>query len=168
MKKPFKYVHRPIGRPEYHPDGINRVGSTETLVGTVQGKPASDLEERMARALDKLKVGYEFRARITSQALGQRRLTLAHANLPGEVEIDHLVEADQTIPILVQGEISHFMTPYQKLVDTDKQASINEFGQALGWHEVIAIPFTELKTQDEADSVARRIVAGVYVPTGVI
>jgi hypothetical protein len=165
--KPFKYNVRRTLSPEYTSEGVSRVGSTEQLVGSVQGKTASDLEERMSRAFDKLSINYEFRARISSLALGDRRLTQARSNLPGELEIDHLIDAGQVIPILVQGEIAHFMTPSQRLMDKEKQSLINEFGKSQGWHEVIEIPFTEIKSQEEADSVARRIANGTYIPTGV-
>jgi hypothetical protein len=164
---PFKYDIRQIKRPHYSPQGVNRIGSTEQLTGTIQGKPASDLEERVGKALEKLNINYEFRARISSLALGTRRLTMAHANMPGEIEIDHLIDnGGQMIPILIDGEIAHFMTLYQKLSDAEKTEGINAFGKVLGWHEVVRIPFTELKTQEEADHVVRRIVGGVYIATG--
>ena len=166
MLKPFKYKTRRIGIPEYH-NGVNRIGIAETLVGTVQGKSASDLEERMSRAFDKMKVPYEFRARISSSAMGTQRLTKAISNLPGELEIDHLVNDGVIIPVQIDGEISHFMTPFQKLQDEEKTDAINEFGQVMGWHEVIRVPYVELKTQEDADDVARRILNGFYIPTHV-
>ncbi len=66
---PFKYDVRQIIRPHYSPQGISRVGSQEQLTGTIQGKTASDLEERVGKALEKLNINYEFRARISSLAL---------------------------------------------------------------------------------------------------
>lgn len=165
--KSYKYRIRPTAAPQHTPAGLSRTGSTEVLSGTVQGKTASDLEERMAKAFDKLKIGYEFRARISSLAMGERKLTKIVANLPGEIEIDHLLFSDQVVPVMIDGEISHFMTPYQRLEDEERTNSVNEFGKSLGWREVVRVPFTEIKTQDEADSVARRIINGVYFPTGV-
>lgn len=162
----FKYKIKKTLPPEYTPDGLQRIGSTEVLTGVVQGKSASDLEERMCRAWDKLKVGYWFRERISSLALGERRLTQAMANLPGELEIDQLVDLNPITPVMEDGEISHFMTPYQRLQDEERTAAINDFGRKLGWREVVRIPFTEIKTQEEADGVARRIQNGTYIPTG--
>lgn len=164
--KVFKYPVRRSRRPEYTSEGVGRTGAAENLVGVVQGKTASDLEERMSKAFDKLDINYEFRARISSLALGERKLTKAMSNLPGELEIDHLIDAGQVIPIMEDGDISHFQTPYQRIQDIEKTALINEFGRGLGWHEVIRIPFTEIKSQEEADSVARRIANGTYIPTG--
>ena len=165
--KTFKYPVRRTRRPEYTSEGVGRTGSAENLVGVIQGKTASDIEERMAKAFDKLEINYEFRARISSLALGERKLTKAMANLPGELEIDHLIDAGQVIPVMIDGEIAHFMTRHQADQDKEKTALVNEFGRGLGWHEVIRIPFTEIKSQEEADSVARRIANGTYIPTGV-
>lgn len=162
--KPFKYRTRRVARPEFRQDGISRTGSGENLIGTVQGQKASDLEERMARALDKLQVAYEFRARISSSAAGEQRLTSVKANIAGELEIDHLIEnGGQVIPVLVDGEISHFMTQHQKVQDDLNTDLINEYGTANGWNPAVHVPYTELQSQEEADRVARRIVDGLYV-----
>ena len=165
--KPFKYRIRGEARPEYSPSGVNRVGQAETLTGRIQGKAASDIEERMARAFDKLKIQYEFRARITSTAVGAQRLTSTMANLPGELEIDHLLYTEQITPVLIDGEIAHFMTQYQRIQDIAKTALINAYGEGQGWHPVIRVPFTEIRSQEAADSVARRILFGSYFPQNV-
>lgn len=162
--KVFKYSNVSIKIPEYHPSGASRVGVKESLTGTIQGKSASDIEERMSRAFDKLKIPYEFRARISSGAVGTQKLTKATKNIVGELEIDHLIDIGQIVPVLVDGEISHYMTPYQKLVDEEKTTAINEFGRSVGWSKVLRVPFTELENQEEADSVARRIYNGTYIP----
>jgi hypothetical protein len=161
--KPFKYRIRREARNDYSPSGISRTGSREVLSGIVQGKKASDIEERMARAFDRLETPYEFRARISSLAAGDRRLTKELLNLPGEIEIDYLVFSGQVTPVMVDGEISHFMTQAQKLEDEENTASVNEFGAALGWHEVVRVPFTEIETQEGAELVARKIVGGLYL-----
>lgn len=162
--KLYRYVHRPLKAPEFRSDGIRRTGNAEVLVGKIQDKTASDLEERLAKGLDKLKVAYEFRARISSAAVGGQHLTSTVRNIIGELEIDHLIYNNQIIPVLVQGEIGHFFTKYQRIQDAEKINAINEFGSTQNWHEVVEVPYTELKTQDAADSVARRIVNGVYIP----
>ena len=163
--KIYKYKSRPIKQEDILPSGTRRQGAAENITGSVQNKTASDLEERMARAFDKINISYEFRARISSLAIGERRLISQGANLPGELEIDHLVVADQVIPVLVDGQISHFMSPYQRLEDEARTDAINSFGRASGWHEVVRVPFTELGNQEAADLVARRIANGVYIPT---
>ena len=102
-----------------------RTGEKEVLVGTIQGKKASDLEERFSRALDKRGIPYAFRKRITSPFVGERKLTNAMASLPGEVEVDFLVGGTQVTPVMVQGEIAHFKTKWQAEIDKEKNYQIN-------------------------------------------
>lgn len=160
--KPYKYSERHIGTPEF-PLGptVQRTGSAEQLTGYIQNQKASDLEERVGNALNKRKIPFEFRVRVSALLGG---LTTAHANLPGEAEIDFLIDNGQVTPILVDGEISHFMTPYQKLQDAEKVAAIDNFGRQMGWHESVRIPFTELRDQSAADNVIRRVADGSYIP----
>lgn len=161
--KIFKYTGRSLHAPEYHFDGLGRVGVRESLIGMVQGKKASDLEERMSKSWDKLKVNYEFRARISSQAAGVQHITKAVRNIAGELEVDHLIDIGQIVPVLIDGEISHYMTPYQQDQDALRTDAIDTFGRQMGWHEAIRVPFTELRTQEASDSVARRIYNGTYI-----
>ncbi len=162
MTKPFRYSRRHPGRPEF-PNGstLQRTGSQEVLTGYIDGQKASDLEERFSNALNKFRVGAEFRVRVSALMGG---LTKAHANLPGEAEIDFLVSAGRIIPVMIDGEIAHFMTPYQRQQDEEKTNAVNEFGANQGWHEVIRVPFTELRDQAAADNVVKRIIDGSYVP----
>lgn len=157
--KPFQYRNRNIGPLEYdHPQSISRTGTQEVLSGVVQGMDASDIEERTARALYKIEIPFDFRARISSDALGQRRLTREFANIKGEVEIDMLCEKDGAVtPIFVDGEISHYFTPAQAEADRIKTNVANEFGRRFGWKEAVRIPFWKLTTQDMADKTIRDI-----------
>lgn len=160
--KPFQYSRRHIGKPEF-PLGssIQRSGSQEKLIGYVQGQKASDLEERVGNSLSKSKIPFEFRVRVSALLGG---ITTAHANLPGETEIDFLIDNGQITPILVDGEIAHFMTPYQKIRDDEKIAAIDKFGEQMGWARSVRIPFTELRDQAAADNVIRRVANGQYIP----
>ncbi len=159
MKKPkvYKYRVRPVAPPDYeYGNTMLRGGTQEQLTGIVQDLKASDLEERVARALDKLDVGYEFRVRLTSDALGERRLTRKFANVRGEVETDFLVDkGGETIPIFVDGQISHFFTKWQADEDSAKKNITDEFGQQFGWRESIRIPFWKLIDQDMTDRTIR-------------
>lgn len=156
--KPYKYRQQRIAPPEYTRENVQRVGNEEVLTGQVQGMNASDLEERVARALDKLEISYGFRERISSAAIGTRRLTSQFANIKGEVEIDFIAERGQVYPIFVDGQISHYFTPYQADKDKEKTAVTNEFGRQFGWHEAIRIPFWELETQDMTDRTIRNLL----------
>jgi len=119
---------------------------------------ASDLEERVARALSQMEIPFQFRARVTSDALGNRELTRRFANIRGEVEIDMLCDRGGRItPIFVDGNIAHFYTPYQADEDKKKTAVVNEFGRSLGWKEAVRIPFWKLQDQDMANNTVRDI-----------
>lgn len=159
MQKPFKYRSRKVLPPEMKSQGIMRGASPkEQFVGQIQGNKASDLEERWQRGLDKLEAGYQFRVRITSQALGNQKLTRTFANVSGEVEIDFLVEIrGQTTPIFIDGQIGHYFTPYQAEEDRLKTEITDEFGRQMGWRPSVRIPFWEIKNQDDADRRTREL-----------
>lgn len=135
----------------------------EPLAGTVQGKKASDIEERWARACSKLPDwSYSFRIRINPLS-GQ--LTEVMMNLPGELEIDFLMQRGSTIlPILIQGEIGHFYTAWQATTDEMKQAGINNALRAYSAQPALPVPRTKdelwrLSKQEYADALAREILA---------
>lgn len=156
--QPYKYRIRPVAPPEMdYGQTLNRVGEQEQLTGMIEGMKASDLEERSYRSISKLGISTQFRVRITSEALGQQRLTKSFANIRGEVEIDFLCEHGQTTPVFVDGQISHFMTPYQADVDKAKADLTNEFGRQYGWREAVRVPFWKLIDQDMSDRTYRDI-----------
>lgn len=157
--KPYLYRTRPIGTPDMnYGQTVIRTGDQEQLTGEINGEKASDLEERSFRSLSRLEVSTEFRVRITSEALGQQRLTSRRANIRGEVEIDFLCEkGGQVTPIFVDGEIAHFMTPHQADVDKQKADLANEFGRQFGWREAVRVPFWKLVDQEMADRTYRDI-----------
>lgn len=156
--KPYKYRVRQVAPPDYnHVTGVQR-GRTEheQFVGSIGGVKASDLEERWQRALDKLEIAAEFRVRITSQALGNQRLTKQFANVRGEVEIDFLVDhRGVTTPVFIDGQIGHFHTPYQADEDRQKTIIADEFGRQFGWAPSLRVPFWELIDQNYADRKVR-------------
>jgi len=157
--KPYKYRIRPTAPPETdYGQTLNRVGEQEQLTGQINDMHASDLEERSFRSLNKLEIPSQFRVRITSEALGQQRLTHTFANIRGEVEIDFLCEHNgQTTPVFVDGSIAHFQTAYQADVDKAKADLTNEFGKQFGWREAVRVPFWKLIDQDMADRTYRDI-----------
>ena len=156
--KPYKYRNPRIAIPDYsHGNTVLRVGSQEVLSGTVQGMKASDLEERFARSLERMEIGYQFRARLTSDALGDRELTRQFANIRGEIEIDFLSESGQVTPVFIDGQIAHYFTPYQADVDREKVNAANEFGRRFGWREAVRVPFWKLMDQETTDRTAREI-----------
>lgn len=129
----------------------------EVLTGVVQNKKASDLEERTARALDKIPDwDYTFLVRI-SPLTG--RLTQAFRNLPGEFEIDFLAQRGHGLfPILIDGEVSHFLASWQKLQDEIRETTINEALKIYGARPVQRVPFYELPDQEHADRYFRELL----------
>jgi hypothetical protein len=158
-KKTYLYRTRPPGIPDYdYGQTVIRTGDQEQLTGVINGDKASDLEERTHRALGKLDIPSEFRVRITSEALGNQRLTSKRANIKGEIEIDFLAEYNgQITPIFVDGQIAHFMTPHQAEIDKQKADLANEFGRQFGWREAVRVPFWKLIDQDMTDRTIREI-----------
>jgi hypothetical protein len=157
--KPYQYRNQNRAAPDYdYGQTVIRTGNEEVLSGQIHGMKASDIEERAARALDKLAAPYDFRVRISSDVLGQRRLTREFANVRGEIELDFIVELNgRVVPIFVDGSISHFFTPAQAEADKIKTNAANEFGSRMGWHEAVRIPFWQLQDQDTADRTIRNI-----------
>ena len=129
----------------------------EVLTGVVQNKTASDIEERSARAIDKIPDwSYTFLVRI-SPLTGQ--LTETFRNLPGEYEIDFLCErGDELFPILIDGEVSHFLALWQKVQDEIREATINSVLKKYGARPVARVPYYELDTQSRADRYFRTLL----------
>lgn len=163
--KPYKYQNPRIARPDFTVQGVSRVGSMEQLTGFINGEKASDLEERMNNSFTALKVSSTFRQRISSLLSGSRRLQSAMTNLPGEVEIDLLLDHQPVIPVFIDGQISHFMSPWQRDKDIEKAAVVDEFGASMGWAHSVRVPFVDILTPEASDRVARRILEGTYQPT---
>jgi hypothetical protein len=157
--KPYKYHIRPAAPPENnYGQTVSRTGDQEQLTGQINGMKASDLEERSYRSISKLEISTEFRVRITSEALGDQRLTHKFANVRGEVEIDFLCDHNgRTTPIFVDGSISHFFTPAQAEADKLKTELTDTFGKQFGWREAIRVPFWKLIDQEMSDRTYRDI-----------
>ena len=131
----------------------------EQLTGSVQGKKASDLEERAARAMDKIPDWeYTFIIRvspITGSLMSGRRGRGGEHNY----EIDFLAQrGTELLPIMIDGEISHFFAQWQKVQDEQKEAIINKMLERYGARPVVRVPFWELDTQDRADVYFRRLL----------
>lgn len=132
------------------------VDEAESLTGFVLGQRASDLEERTARALDKIGIPYRFRVRISPLIPG--RLTEAHGNVVGEVELDFLCfPPGQIYPLFIDGEIAHYMAEWQKELDEEKKAKADNALRAYNAQPSVRIPFWKLNNQAAADKTIREI-----------
>ena len=129
----------------------------ENLTGVVQDKDASDIEERGARAVDKIPDwSYTFRIRI-SPLTGQ--LTEYFQNIAGEYEIDLLCQrGKQMKPILIDGEVSHFLASWQKVQDEQREAVINKALKKYGADPVVRIEYWKMADQRIADITMREVL----------
>jgi hypothetical protein len=129
----------------------------EQLTGVVQEKKASDIEERSARAMDKIpEWSYTFLIRV-SPLTG--RLTQTFRNLAGEYEIDFIAQrGNELVPILIDGEVSHFLAQWQKIQDEEREAVINKALSKYGARPAVRVPFYELPDQNRADVYFRRLL----------
>ena len=129
---------------------LNRIrvsGEGEALTGSVQGKEASDLEERFARALDKRGYSYNFEYPILS-AVG----------VPGEEnQIDFVVQHEGVHPIEVDGFFVH-KSASQKAHDKVRDAILDDQLANQGWERIVRVPGDNLQTQDDADEVVRELL----------
>jgi hypothetical protein len=128
---------------------LNRIvllpGNDEGLTGVVQNLPASDLEERFSRALEKNQIPYEF-----------QKSFLAPNNMPGSYKLDFLVYVNgQEQPVAIDGEYAH-KSAAQHANDTLKDEIFNDAkkGEML---PVMRIKYTDLDTQDMADAIVEQL-----------
>lgn len=155
----FQYRVIQPARPDYNPsESVGRTGDQEQLTGMVNGMKASDLEERSAASIGKLGIGFTFRQRISSQALGRQHLQREFLNIRGEVEIDFLCDDGGLMtPIFVDGQIGHFYTAWQADQDKEKADAVDAFGAQLGWNKSVRVPFWKLQDQNSSDKTYREI-----------
>jgi len=139
IAQPFQYK-KPRRPPRPEPISIQRDTALEQFTGEIQGMPASDIEERFARALAKngRVRGYQFRAAY-----------VAGRNMPGEVEVDFVVDTGAITPVFVDGEFAH-KSGAQREEDRVKTAILDDllYGAA---QPAVRISFEQLESQEEAD-----------------
>ena len=129
----------------------------EVLTGQVQGKPASDIEERSTRAIDKLpEWSYTFQVAI-NPITGY--LSEEKTHLINEVEIDIFARrGDQYVAILVDGEIGHFYAAWQRDADAEKTDRINAFMHQIGQGDAVRVEFWRLADQQMANKYYRELL----------
>lgn len=154
----FHFKQQP--RPPLQP--VNRVQGAkdeEHLDQVVQGKAASDIEERWARALDK-------RDRVESYEFIVHEIT--GANLPGEAQLDFLVySGGQAFAVQIDGDFAH-RSAEQKANDAIQDARLSEAmrGQLAPPYPaagvvanglIARVPGHLLETQAAADALAQEM-----------
>ena len=147
------YQYRKSGwrRPEADRRPPSSTSETEGFTGFVKGKKASDLEERYARALDSNPrvTGYRFNELINTPF-----------QIPGQLnQIDFIVYSGPFVqPVEIDGEFSH-KTQEDKAHDLIRDQQLMPYIKAIwpGAREIVRIPDTKLLTQDQADTLVRRM-----------
>lgn len=132
-------------RPPVDAYPLNRIqpirGNDEGLTGYVHGIPASDIEERLSRSLDRMGIPYEFQKSL-----------LAPANMPGNYKLDFLIynpKDGRLYPVAVDGEYAH-KSEAQRSKDHLKDMILNSAKQG-EYQPVERLDYTKLDTQEIAD-----------------
>lgn len=126
---------------------LRPVDDDEGLTGLVQGQAASDIEERLARALKK---------QAATERFEFQESFAAPRNIPGELRPDFLVYLGGAViqPLQPDGEFAH-KSAAQKESDRVKDALLDELLRGRGALPTVRIPGYELETQADADAWVR-------------
>ena len=126
-----------------------RLTDPEPLVGMVQNIPATDIEERVARALYKLQIPFAFQ--VTIPVMG---------SIPGRGKvIDFLVYTRIPLPLEVDGPRWHD-TAGQKSEDALREILLNAEFRRFGWLPLSRLNWIYLETQEDADRAVRALWVG--------
>ena len=124
---------------------VRPLAKDENLTGFVQGLPASDLEERLARSFYRFKIPFLFQVPIETSF-----------SLPWQQkEVDFVVRGNQ--PVEPDGQISHYMKKGQRADDMVRDLYLNDAFRKMGWYPIIHIKYTKLDTQDMTDRTVREL-----------
>ena len=124
---------------------VRPLPENENLTGMVNGLPASDLEERLARSFRRFKIPFAFQVPIYT----------AHS-LPGEQRLlDFIVRRDQ--PLEPDGYISHYRKAGQRADDLIRDLFLNEAFRYMGLKPIIHIKYTKLDSQEMTDRTVREL-----------
>ena len=150
MKKPTFYQTRRVKQARLNKNRLKTITiqpDPVPLTGLVKGKPATDIEERFARAL--VSLGLEFRFQMRFSTVG---------SLPWQEKVvDFVVQASGVFqPVEVDGDIGH-RTSAQRGRDAIREVLLNEVFLRLGYLPLIRVKWFELESQEMSDGVVRRL-----------
>jgi hypothetical protein len=151
------YQYDKPGRPA-RPLRLNRLPrlsaapDSPPLTGLVQEKSATDIEERVARALYKLQVPFRFQ--VVVPVLG---------SLPGRGKvIDFLLGTRVYQPLEVDGPLWHTHAA-EKGEDDLRELLLNAEFRKRGWLPLRRLGWLQLDSQDATDRSLRQLLAGITV-----
>jgi hypothetical protein len=147
-----RYEYLIPDRPQ-PPTTLNRLEQTGIikdpvpLTGCVQGKKASDIEERFARGLKRCGLQFVFQARVNMAG-----------NIPGQEKlVDFIVEEGIRYPIEIDGPIAH-RTAGQKGKDLIREILLNHTFLRRGIMPIRRVKWWQLETQ----TLANRLVSEMF------
>ena len=155
---------KPIGRPaEYKPYKFKKIRritdlpkpirptpilDDENLTGFVRGYNATDIEERFARALIDIDIGFWFQYNLETLVSGpvyDKRLDFLVFWMPGKI-----------VPVEIYGDRWHSNSS-DRVRDNKREIEINEVGKIYGWEKLIVVWGHELYNQIAANNKAREL-----------
>jgi hypothetical protein len=150
MKKPTFYQTRRTKLARFRKNRLKQItvqADPVPLTGLVKGKPATDIEERFARALGSLGLGFRFQVRFSTVG-----------SLPWQEKVvDFVVQVSGVFqPVEVDGDIGH-RTSAQRGRDAIREVLLNEVFIWLGYLPLVRVKWFELESQEMADGVVRRM-----------
>ena len=146
MTKIYTMRSRSKRKPRFRVNRLKRSVTDEGLTGWVNGKEASDIEERFSRSLRQRKKGFHFRVNFPTTV-----------SIPGEdKEVDFLVDqGGQFRAVEIDGEFGH-KTASQKGKDQLREILLNETLGRNNILPIIRVPWTQLETQEKANAYVQR------------
>jgi hypothetical protein len=146
----------PISPQKTSPNNLHRLDQPKPvpdptpLTGFVNGKRASNLEERFARGLHSAKLSFIFQYKVP-----------VAGTLPGkEKVVDFLVERGLRYPVEIDGLIAHHTTA-QKGQDVVREILINHAFIQRGILPIRRVKWWQLETQEMANRVVRELFGGI-------
>ena len=141
LPKPFQYKVPKYDRPG-RARRFQREKEDEGLTGYVNGEPASEIEERFARALRKTTYTLDFQYEVNTA------FSLPHQ----QRFVDFVVYLPPPMPIEIDGGIAH-KTIEDKEADRIRDATIDDALRNFGFMPIERIDGDKLLTQEDADAV---------------
>ncbi len=149
LPKPYMYkrpsnrqLETPLNRLKQH----RPIADPIPLTGFVHGLPASDIEERFARALRLRRKEFQFQIKFPTAT-----------SLPGEEKnVDFIVFDGMAFPVEIDGYIGHH-TGEQLGKDDFREQQLNEVFSKQGYQLMKRVKWTKLETQQAADQIVGQL-----------
>lgn len=140
---------RPKPKPNNRLAPISAVKDSLPLSGRLQGKAATDLEERFGRALKRAGLAFTFQWRVA-----------AHNTIPGnEKLVDFLVENGLRCPVEIDGEFAHHSAAQQGQ-DLVREILLNHTFIRRGIQPIRRVKWWQLASQELADQQVGEMFGG--------